>query len=254
MRYPLVAALACAAITISMAACGGYSKETVAIAREKVTTRIPNQQRLVALAVDDAIERLDFSQLAGKRVMTEISGIFPHSKEDVLDYIESAVEGKLARQGAQVVDRPASMVAAFNDSPNAVGAINLDPTVDYRLAIGVSWAGVDTHDKKSVDVGLLAKQIGVAVSGIVLGTLLAEDQPEIGSVLSTVGVGGGIAWYFFDKPEVTSRRLIGRVRLRANAIPMQSGEAFLSIGEGQTEIVIDPQSEEGYRVLSSGWF
>src|SRR5262245_61263929 len=80
-------------------ACGGYSKETVSLYRDHVGMRVPNQQRLLALSTDEAIARLDFKNLAGKKVVVEMTGIFPHTRQDVLDYIEGQVEGKIARDG-----------------------------------------------------------------------------------------------------------------------------------------------------------
>src|SRR5688500_8221824 len=73
-----------------------YSKETVPVSRSYDHVRVPNQQRLVALATDEAVEALDFTPLAGKTVSLQVSGVFPHSSEDLLAYLTGQIEAKMA--------------------------------------------------------------------------------------------------------------------------------------------------------------
>ena len=247
-------ALSIALVAAVVTGCGSsYSKETVPVSREVISARVPNQQRLLALAVDDAVERLDFSQLAGKRVITEIAGIYPHSPMEALTYIRGAVEGKLSRSGAVVLAGAPSVVSAEDGEPTGGGILQLDSTAEYRVIINVSWAGVDTHHKKRIDKVLATKQyglmIGGPVGGLALGLSGEAALATIGSVLMIGGLGGGLAWRYFEKPEFITYRLMGRVRLSAEAIPLVSGKAFQTIGEGQTEIVVDPQAEEGYLLV-----
>jgi hypothetical protein len=106
---------------LALPACA-YSKETVPQARSVSEVRVPNQQRLVALAVEEAVESLDFKAIAGKTVSIELTGIFPHSNEDMLDYLVQQVESKLARSGVRVV------IAAPTAEPRAVGRETAAPT------------------------------------------------------------------------------------------------------------------------------
>jgi hypothetical protein len=80
-----------------------YSKETVPEARSVRPVRVPNQQRLLALAVEEAVESLDFKAIAGKTVKVELTGILPESGEDLFDYLTQQVEAKLARSGVRVL-------------------------------------------------------------------------------------------------------------------------------------------------------
>ena len=66
-----------------------YNKETVPIRRAETDIRVPNQQRVVALATDQAVEALDFTKLAGKTVSIELTGVFPHSYDDLLAYLQA---------------------------------------------------------------------------------------------------------------------------------------------------------------------
>jgi hypothetical protein len=251
-----------AALAITSAACGGYSKETVPLHRDRVGMRIPNQQRLLALSTDEAVGRLNFKGLAGKKVVIEMAGIFPNTREDVLGYVQGQVEGKIARDGGLVISAGQSVVASADGSaaePGAKGTISLTPRdADYRVIIGVSWAGVDTHDRKVVNKPLLMRQLAVMAAGVGLAVfgpqIVNESRISSESAVSwiTVGVGlsaavGGVIWYYGDDPTLHIYRLLGRVRVSVNAIPIvPGGTPFQTIGEGQTELLVDPTAEEGY--------
>lgn len=237
-----------------VSACGGYSKETVSLYRDHVGMRVPNQQRLLALSSDEAVARLDFKGLAGKTVVVEMSGIFPHTRADVLDYIQGQIEGKIARDGGLVISSGQLVTAPVEGTGGEPATVlNLTPSeAEYRVVIGVSWAGVDTHDRKVINSKLLTRQLGVMGAGLgiaLLGPPVVDDSTA-GPILA--GIGGltlltGIAWYIFDKPQLHVIRLLGRVRVSVNAIPIvPGGTPFQTIGEGQTELLIDPTAEEGY--------
>lgn len=253
-----------AALAITSAACGGYSKETVPLHR--VGMRIPNQQRLLALSTDEAVGRLNFKGLAGKKVVIEMAGIFPNTREDVLGYIQGQVEGKIARDGGLVISAGQSVVANVVASadgsaaePGAKGTISLTPSdADYRVIIGVSWAGVDTHDRKVVNTPLLVRQLAVMGGGVgiaVVGPRVVHDarianESLVSWIVAGVGLSlavGGAIWYYRDDPTLHIYRLLGRVRVSVNAIPIvPGGTPFQTIGEGQTELLVDPTAEEGY--------
>src|SRR3954465_12889606 len=83
-----------------------FNKETVPVRRAETNIRVPNQQRVVALATDQAVEALDLSKLQGKSVGIELTGVFPHTHEDLLAYLRAQVEAKLSRSGARVLAQP----------------------------------------------------------------------------------------------------------------------------------------------------
>jgi hypothetical protein len=242
-------------VAVATAACGGYSKETVSLIREHVGMRVPNQQRLLALSTDEAVARLDFKGLAGKKVVVEMAGIFPHSHGDVLDYIQGQVEGKIARDGGLVISAGQLVIApgdVAGADPAVGGVLSLTPSdAEYRVIIGVSWAGVDTHDRKVINTPLLTRQLGLILGGIgaaLLGAAIADSTATpimmgVGSLATT----GGIIWYMVDKPTLHIYRLLGRVRVSVNAVPIvPGGTPFQTVGEGQTELLVDPTAEEGY--------
>jgi len=93
-----------AALVACMSTVGCSSrKEMVPVARSAIALRVPHQQKLLALAVEQAVERLNFQGFAGRKFKVEVNGVLPHTKEDLLDYIRSAVELRLAQAGAIVV-------------------------------------------------------------------------------------------------------------------------------------------------------
>lgn len=96
---------------------------------------------------------------------------------------------------------------------------------------------------------------------MLLGVCCLQDEEAVGGVTittqSTAGVimmgmgglaiAGGVIWNAVQKPTLHIYRLLGRVRVSVNAVPIQPGNTpFQTIGEGQTEVVVDPTAEEGY--------
>jgi hypothetical protein len=192
-----------------------------------------------------------------------MSGIFPHTRADVLDYIQGQVEGKIARDGGLVISAGQLVVApaetnATPGSPTATtdvatgSVLSLTPgDADYRVVIGVSWAGVDTHDRLAVNGPLAIRQGGLAGGGLLVALIGASVNDSTTSPIVS-GIGGlaflgGTIWYLVQKPTIHIYRLLGRVRLSVNAIPIvPGGTAFQTVGEGQTELLVDPTAEEGY--------
>ena len=237
-----------------------YSKETVPMTRAFDAVRVPNQQRLVALATEQAIEALDFKALAGKTVALEVSGVFPHSHVDLLDYLTAQLEAKLARAGARVL-HPAPFlvvpgVAAEGAAPASEGAtqaLTLSQQADYRLLVGVSWGGIDTRDKVRTDEPLLTKQIGIGVGGLLGGIFLYALSDSAFRKNFSAGVAiaapvGAFLWYRKKSPFPHTYTLIGRVRVVASGIPSGEGTAFTTEGKGQSQVILDEYAPEGYMV------
>src|SRR5262245_25264735 len=90
--------------------CASSVKEYVPIHGSSMPVRVPNQQRLVALAASQAVanaaRELNLSQYAGFSGRVEVNGVFPHSATDLLEYVASALEFEMARVGMRVIPHP----------------------------------------------------------------------------------------------------------------------------------------------------
>lgn len=239
-----------------------YNKETVPVRRAEADIRVPNQQRVVALATDQAVEALDFSKLQGKSVAIEVAGVFPHTDTDLLGYLRAQVEAKLSRSGARVLAQPPLVIlpgaqpaaATPAGTSAAQGSLVLSEPPDYRLLVNVSWGGADIRDKVTTDEPLLTKQIGLAATGLISGVLLmtlSDSSFRQGfAVIGTIGtVGGAGLWYEKKSPFPHVITLIGRVRIVAQAIPSKEGTSFTTEGAGESKIVNDERIPEGYMVV-----
>jgi hypothetical protein len=235
---------------IALAGCK-YNKETVPVRRAEADIRVPNQQRVVALATDQAVEALDVSKLQGKTVAIEVTGVFPHSQVDLLDYLTAQVEAKLARAGARVQTQPpmvvvpGAAVGAAAPALPAQGALALTEPPDYRLLVDVSWG---------TDEDLLTKQIGLASGALVGGILLDTiSDSSFRQTFATIAAGAAIAgaaiWYWKKTPFPHVTTLIGRVRILAHAIPTKDGTSFTTEGVGESKIINDERLPEGYMVV-----
>lgn len=250
-------------VAFALAGCS-YNKETVPLARSWTPVRAANQQRVVALAVDDAVDQLDLSKLAGKAVVVELAGVFPHSNEDLLEYVRQQVEGRAARAGARVVELstvppPAPMPMPASTPTGKSVAIDLKQEApEYRVLVGVSWGGLDTRVKAVTDEARLSGQLGLAVGGILAGyavqnagnsslRYVVPGGKATASTLLMVGapLGAGV-WAFLKPPVVKTTTLIGRCRVTVNVDPVSSGVAFSAEGSGVSRIVADDASPEGF--------
>lgn len=237
-----------------------YNKETVPLARSWAPVRAANQQRLVALAVDDAVDQLDFGKLAGKNVVVEIAGVFPHSDPALLDYILMQVEGKASRAGAHVAQiAPIGNygLTDIRESPKAENA-------DFRVLVGVSWAGIDTREKVVTDEERLAGQVGLATGGFLAGFAMQNFGESgiryvvpggAGTVSTGLMIGApavALIWALIKPPVLKTLTLIGRCRLEVDVDPVQQGGAYLADGEGTSRIVVDENSPTGFRLTGNG--
>jgi hypothetical protein len=249
----------CAAFLSALCACK-YNKETVPIRQAPSDIRVPNQQRVIALATDQAVEALDFKALAGKSVAIELSGIFPHSYDDLLHYLRAQVEAKAARAGARVIAQepvlvvPGAEAGTTVPGPATQGSLQLTEQPDYRVLVNVSWGGADVRDKVTTDEPLLTKQIGLGVGGFIAGMLLLEISDSafrqtfaVSGTLLTVG--WSVGWFFKHTPFPHVKTLIGRARIVAQGLPTKEGTAFTTEGAGESKLVNDERVPEGYMVV-----
>lgn len=274
--------LLCGALLCALSGCK-YNKETVPIRRAPSDIRVPNQQRVIALATDQAVEALDFKPLEGKSVTIEVSGIFPHSHDDLLHYLRAQVEAKAARAGARVIVRDLMTEAVLAAEPAAAPAaapaakpaaaptgrgpaaaavppppppapVALSEEADYRLLVNVSWGGADVRDKVTTDEPLLTKQIGLGVSGLISGVLLyviSDSGFRKGFAVTgtLVTVGWSVGWFYKKSPFPHVKTLIGRARVVVQGVPTREGTAFTTEGAGESKLVNDERVPEGYMVV-----
>ncbi|HZS35267.1 MAG TPA: hypothetical protein VFF06_00495 [Polyangia bacterium] len=218
-------------------------KEYVPVRFQTAAPRIPNQQRIVAQAADEAVRAaasdatLNLSQYSGRSGRVEVNGVFPQSDSDLLDYIGSAVEGSMALAGMRVIARPPA-IRVRNDSGGSTAQVVVsgtplpeppDQAPDLRVVASVSWGGIDFEDHKYVVGGRLAATI--------LLTIFTLPVAGLGGLL--YGAIKGVTGHTFT--------LKARVRITLRAIPAVAGlRAGVGQGEGSSQIVIDAESASGY--------
>jgi hypothetical protein len=243
-----------------------YNKETVPLTRSEAAIRVPNQQRIVSLAVEQAVEGLDFADLAGKSVSIEITGVFPHLEFDLLDYLRAQLVTRLTKQGVRVVNPiPAILLPGQAEAAPATGgapalpavppssstAVTLAEPADYRLLVGVSWGGIDARDKVRTDEPLLTKQVGLGVGGLLAGLALLTIWDNRYGIILGIGTAvgspvGAYLWYSKETPFPHTYTLIGRVRLLVHALPNVEGAPITKEASGESRVIVDETSAEGY--------
>jgi hypothetical protein len=212
-------------------------KEFVPIHSSAAAMRIPNQQRILSeatlAAVNQAVSanELNLNQLAGKTVVVDADGVFPHSRTDLFAYLVTAFEGELSRRGVRVL--PRALPSELRIDEGARGAqVSLTPPApeslhaDARVAVSVDWGGIDYQDNKHVSV---ARATGMAVVGVF-----------------TFGL-GAIIWRLAQTPMVHTLTLKARVHITVRVIPVQTGLRFaMASGSGESQIAIDQETDSGY--------
>jgi hypothetical protein len=224
------------ALVLSFVGACSWQRQTVPLARQAMAIRVPHQQRLVAMAVEQAVENLDFAQLAGKSWRTEVNGVFPHSREDLLDYVQTAVERRLGQSGATVI-------------PHRPGEVS--DTKENRLVISVTWGGIDTSQEHFADKDNIFLYTGVGVgallSGIVIAAVGGGGYTMIPASLLMAGGAGWLGVFPFVKDlTYDTYTLTGRVRLAVSILPAEGGQSTVLYAEGETQTIIDPASKTGF--------
>jgi hypothetical protein len=224
------------ALVIGASGCSSI-KEFVPISSHAAMMRIPNQQRILSEAALGAVaqtvtnQELNLAQLQNRTVVVEMDGVFPHSHEELLTYLRTAVEGELARRGIHVIHAlpPELQVPEGGNAgrfafaiPGAAEALH----ADARLVVSVDWGGVDYQDHKHASSSRVA---GMVVTGIF-----------------TFGL-GAIIWALASTPMVHTLTLKARVHLTARTIPLGNGLRFAQAsGAGESQITIDAETDSGY--------
>jgi hypothetical protein len=159
MRFHATCALA-AALLVGPG-CARTDRTYLPVRLYPVYMRIPSQQVAVSEAAKKATASLNFADYSGKSALVEITGVFPHSHQNLLDYIQALVEGRMALDGMAVT--PAEYESHFADptAPAATGEANDEVSTlalsegseartykrgkdaDYRVVICVGAAGAN---------------------------------------------------------------------------------------------------------------
>lgn len=160
MRRWLVRALGAALILGS--GCATSDRRFLPVQMEVVDVRVPTQQLAVSEAAKRAAFSLDFSDFGGKVATVEVVGVFQHSYQELLDYVQTLVEARMALGGMQV--RPAAYQPHFpvpppspppaeelwGDTPpppparvREVRHYTRGEDADYRVVVAVGAAGAD---------------------------------------------------------------------------------------------------------------
>jgi hypothetical protein len=207
-----------------------YKKLAVPHEVEPVGIKVPIQQKLMAEAVKQATSQLHLDVIRGKKVQIEISGIFPHTRKDLLDYIRFSVAKELAENGA-IIMKPEGLEEGEPDA---------------KVVVNVSWGGIDTEFERKVKSDVLLAEIsGILVGSVGLplfGALIGDETVTIIMLI----IGGGIylisqtAMLIWAKPIKKYTKLIARVGL--DIYVYQPEGVYTVHSEGSKEIVVGPGS------------
>jgi hypothetical protein len=253
---------------VAVVGCASSVKEYVPIHGQAMPVRVPNQQRLVALAASQAVtnaaRELNLTQYAGLSGRVEVNGVFPHSADDLLEYVSSAVEFEMARVGMRVIPHPTlAPVRSEASAPvvvvRAENAETAAPQPDVRIIASLDWGGIDFKDHQYIVWPRAGAMLGILGGGLIIGGaalgagMNASNVDEAlggsiaGGAIMAVGILVPIVWYFVDKPVGHQFTLTGRVRLALRVIPNAAGQRpAQGVGDGESHIVIDTRSDSGY--------
>lgn len=139
-------------LSLGLTGCVG-TRTYLPVNQGPVGVRVPSQQLLLADAVDQAVKGLDLKDLSGKTVVVEPVGVFPHTKTDLVDYLKSAVEIVLAKNGAKVVQKQLAPVGANYDSI-AAGIIesSYPKETERKVVLAIRAGGVDYRKEMKIPI------------------------------------------------------------------------------------------------------
>lgn len=272
--------LALVVFGLGMVACS-WSRQTIPLTREAMAIRVPHQQRLVALALEQAVERLDFGAWKGLEFELEVNGVFPHSRQDLLDYMRTAVERRMREFGVKVArplsaatwsprvgPRVAQLGSAYAPTEFALGVSTPQPRqtaaravatpgprTKNRVVVGLSWGGIDTSQQHLVNKASAGVYAGVAGGVSVLTflptfILIAEDEDEafIPPLIGLPMLMGWLALYpLLADLTYDTYTLYGRVRMMVSVMP-EGSETKVMFADGESQVILDPTARTGYMV------
>jgi hypothetical protein len=201
-----------------LSGCGTFDQTYLPVRMSPVYIRVSAQQLAVSEAAKKAAATLNFSALAGKTVYVQVNGVFPHSHYNVLDYIQSLVEGRMALGG--MIVKPTAYVSNF-PAPAKKGAdksedddedLDLVESVetlevrhynevkdaDYRAIVAVGAAGADFRTVSSPPESYYDGKVSMVVMLIPLNAKIKPLTLEATATAEHQVVGVDPAFYSDD--------------------------------------------------------
>jgi hypothetical protein len=194
LKY-LILLMLIAAFTSSCAR--GQQQTKLPIYRQVWYVNVPAQQLIVANAVDAAVDQLaaqtnesDLSRYQGMTAFTSVSGVFPHSDTQLMNYIRNRVEYQLSRSGILFTrakseyktQSTASATKSMSGESNEEQVLFREdiPDTDLLVNIDVSAAGADVVREREPGWKLVADY---ALDLVIVGWFL-EDMYEVRKIYS----------------------------------------------------------------------
>jgi hypothetical protein len=248
----------CALLCVGLFACA-YNKEYAPIGVNPVRPRQPNQQRQVALATQTAVEKAaaeaKLDRFKGRTARIEVNGVFPHSQEDLLAYAGTILAGEASKAGIKLLPKEKLAAGVVVFTSQGAAAAEMDQPGDVRLVMSLDWAGIDLKDKSYTKGWPLAGWIGVPTLATIIGLVVAGTADKDFNLLLALpfiipALIGDIIWMIFDTTTGHTFTMVSRVHATIRAIPQAQGlELATGVGEGESSIVIDPESDVGYSLV-----
>lgn len=245
----------------------GHIKEFAPIRYSTAFPRIPNQQRLIAQPARQAAEKactaVNLQQYAGMTARVEVTGVFPHSHAELLDYVATVIEGEAARAGVKVLPAldprfaPRHVIVAHHGNGPPMLPVSAPPA-DVRLVASVDWGGIDLKDQQYVTGWPLAGQVTLGALSLIggvastIGVLVDGNSGKLGMTIGIplAGLGGAIAWAILDPSVGHVFTMQGRARVTLVGMPQSAGLAAAGgSGEGESSVVVDPESDTGFSLM-----
>ena len=98
---------------------------------------VPELQLAVVEAANQAVSQLRFPDMYQKRAYVKVTGLTEHQDPAIFDYLQNAIEAKMAESNVHVIANSESRTEATSSSEKVQG----DP--DYRVVAAVEAAGID---------------------------------------------------------------------------------------------------------------
>lgn len=219
---------------------------------------VPLQQEQVAAAaraaVIQAVGSFDYIDLAGKQARVEVSGSYPPSDHDLLDFVAAVAEGQLAEHGVRIDPRSV---------PHAVLLQN-GPTVsqpDFVASLTLDAAGVDLSTVPQLSGPIILMGVGggsllLGGSTVGLGALAGSSGIAIvGGVLGLIGIPLliiGAVWAALAPHQFVAD---ARVKLLASVHPVSNiVRAQSRPGEGTKTVRYETNKAGGFKPrMPPGW-
>lgn len=219
---------------------------------------VPMQQEQMAAAtraaVTQAVNALDMTDLAARQARVQVSGAFPPSDHELLDFVGMVAEGALAERGVRIEPKAVPHAVLLQNSvplaqPDFIASLTLDTSgVDVTMVpqltgpivlMGIG-GGLMTLGATTAVIGLFAFSGALAAIGGGLGLL---GLPLL--IIGAIWAGSAPSHYVAD----------ARVKLALTVQPVTSAlRPQRRTGEGTNTVRYEPNKAGGLKArLPGGW-